>query len=495
MSDRIQAIVMPKLGLSMTEGMVTKWYVSNGSKVQAGEILADIETSKITNELEAFSPGIIRGDLAEEGIDLPVGTLLGLIVTEDVSNEEIREFIDGFDQTSIEDPGIAIQNEASVPSTTRHSKPATTVGAASQGIIVPVSLGGSFETEQIHATHLAKKLAAKHNIDLGKVEGTGRRGRISIADIQTAILSQGGTWNTDLAHSSGPAKSVAGSPQISATPLARKMATQNKIDLNLITPSGRNGRITRSDVEEFIRNHMAQSSSNIPELPDHGDFEEIPISTMRKRIGQRMSESVNTAPHFRLSIDVNIDRLLALRKSINTDDPDIRISINDLLIRACAKSLLEVPEINCQYDGYSLKRFTHADIAVAVAIDDGLITPIVRKANTYDIRSLSEKVENLIIRAKTGRLMPDDILGGTFTISNLGMFGITSFDAIINPPQIAILAIGQVERKMVEIDSRPEFVNIMNMTLSCDHRVLDGAIGAKFLSCLKKYLENPSEMI
>ena len=497
MSERIQAIVMPKLGLSMTEGMVTKWYVSKGSKVEAGDIIADIETSKITNELEALQSGVIEGNLTQEGLDVPVGTLLGLIIQEDVTQEEVDSFISSFDQTKIEDPGLAIQDPKS-EGPKDDSDHSSTSGrqhkVSTEAIFIPEELIGVTDIDQINASHLAKKMAVKLKIDLSKIEGSGRRGRISKSDIKKAIANKTASPKIEKVAETSFKPIDSGDSRISATPLARKMALQHGIDLTQIIPTGRNNRISRTDVESYLNQlNQTPSTEDVGEIIS-SDYEEITISSMRKRIGQRMTESVQRAPHFRLSIDVNVDDLLKVRNELNERDSKTRISINDMLIKACASALTEVPEVNAQYDGATLRRFKNAHIAVAVALKNGLITPVVKATNKKSIAEISHVVSDLANRAKTGHLSPDEITGGTFTISNLGMLGITSFDAIINPPQVAILAVGKRQRVLIEGDPQPIFGSVVNLTLSCDHRVIDGAIGARFLASLKEKLENPYYM-
>ena len=493
MSERIQAIVMPKLGLSMTEGMVSKWHVTAGTKVEPGDIIADIETSKITNELEVHQSGIIGGELIEEGIDVPVGSLIGLLVQEDVSEEEIQEFIAGFSVADIADPEQAIQSEA--PVETQKAAIGSVQDKESAKTEIPESLKGGFDDEKIYATHLARKMGRKLGIDLGKITGTGRRERISINDIRRSITEAGGSLPLTARENSTSQRAIPVKDDlaISATPLARKMAKQEGISLADIQPTGRKGRVSKKDVEDYIS--KSRPSESVPSGIT-GSYEEVKMSSMRKTIGQRMSASKQQAPHFRLTIEAVLDQILDLRLMLNKNArDDHKISLNDVLVKAVAKTLIEVPEVNSQYDGESIRRFASAHVAVAVALDEGLLTPIVRDAQEKSIVEISRCIKDLGSRAKTGRLLPDEIEGGTFTVSNLGMFGIHSFDAIINPPQVAILAIGAGEKQQKVVSGVNQMVTVARFTLSCDHRVLDGAIGARFLKILKSNIEHPYELI
>jgi pyruvate dehydrogenase E2 component (dihydrolipoamide acetyltransferase) len=224
-------------------------------------------------------------------------------------------------------------------------------------------------------------------------------------------------------------------------------------------------------------------------------FEEAPLTGMRKTIAARLQQSKQTAPHYRVQIDAEIDDLLAARKQINDANTDVKVSVNDFIVKACASALMKVPALNVQFDGEVIRQFSDADIAVAVALDEGLITPIVKGANRKGLIAISNEVRDLATRAKLGRLKSEEFQGGTFSVSNLGMFGIKQFDAIINPPQAAILAIGGSEPKPVIRDGELKSVTVVNLSLSSDHRIIDGAVAARFLSVLKGYLQQPATML
>ncbi len=283
---------------------------------------------------------------------------------------------------------------------------------------------------------------------------------------------------------------------VSATPLARRLAGKLGINLHDCRSSGSRGRVSRDDVlaaalllDEHPQTSPVQESAPAP-------FESIPMSGMRRAIASRLQTSKQQSPHFRLSVDLDLERLLALRQDINREVPGVKISVNDLLVKACALALVAVPDVNIQFDeaAQSIRRFTDADISVAVALPAGLITPIVRSANRKSISDISNEIHSLVTRAKAGTLKPEEFQGGTFSLSNLGMLGVRQFDAIINPPQSAILAIGAGEVRAVVRDGQIVARQQMTVSLSCDHRVIDGAAGAAFLRELKRLIETPTLM-
>jgi pyruvate dehydrogenase E2 component (dihydrolipoamide acetyltransferase) len=289
--------------------------------------------------------------------------------------------------------------------------------------------------------------------------------------------------------------------RIAASPLARRLAHQQGVDLRTIVGSGPNGRIIKADIEKWEANPSAGGASRAPSPTSLSQgasalttYDDIPLSGMRKTIAKRLSESKQTIPHFYLSIDCELDELLKLRQQINAA-PDTKVSVNDLVIRAAAVALMRVPEANASWHETSIRQYHQADIAVAVAIDGGLVTPIVRGANSKTVSEISSEMKILVDKARTGKLKPEEFQGGSFSISNLGMFGITSFSAIINPPHGCILAVGAGEQRPVVKNGQLTVATVMTCTLSVDHRVVDGAIGAKFLSEFKAIITNPITML
>lgn len=282
--------------------------------------------------------------------------------------------------------------------------------------------------------------------------------------------------------------------RIFASPLAKRLAEQNALDLHSLQGSGPRGRIVKQDVEQAISQGGQKSPGQRPITPDLGEnaYVDIPHTNMRKVVARRLSESKQTVPHFYVSIEAQIDELLSLRKRLNEGLADQKISVNDLMIRACALSLIEVPEVNAIWTDTYVRQYTSADISVAVSIEGGLITPIIKNAEKKSIVTISKEMKDLAERARTGKLAPHEFQGGTFSLSNMGMFGVTSFSAIINPPQACILAVGAgIERPVIKNGSVIP-ATLINLTLSVDHRVVDGSMGAKFLNVLKKHLENPA---
>ena len=281
--------------------------------------------------------------------------------------------------------------------------------------------------------------------------------------------------------------------RIFISPLAKRLAKQLDINLKLVNGSGPNGRIVKFDIENFDHNKK-ENINNISLSEDN--FEIIKNTSMRKTIAARLVKSKNEAPHFYLSLDCNLDKLLEIRASINTKSNDkYKISVNDMIIKAASASLIKVPKANASWENENTKYYKNTDISVAVAIDGGLITPIVRNVQSKGLYDISSDMKYLSSKAKEGKLLPEEYIGGSFSISNLGMFGIKQFSAVINPPQGAILAVGAGERKAIVINENISIATVMSVTLSCDHRVIDGAVGAEFLSVFKEYIENPSLML
>ena len=281
--------------------------------------------------------------------------------------------------------------------------------------------------------------------------------------------------------------------RIFASPLAKRIAKQRDVDLSLINGSGPNGRILKTDIENFKNNKNLLKNKIIT---NNSNSELIKNSSMRKTIAERLVQSKNEAPHFYLSLDCNIDQLLKIRSMINLKSNDkYKISVNDMIIKAASSSLIKVPKANASWENENTRYFNNTDISVAVAIDGGLITPIIKDVQSKGLLEISEDMKLLANKAKDGKLLPEEYVGGSFSISNLGMYGIKEFSAVINPPQGAILAVGSGEKRPIVLNDQLTIASIMTVTLSCDHRVVDGAVGAQFLSVFKDFIENPSLML
>jgi pyruvate dehydrogenase E2 component (dihydrolipoamide acetyltransferase) len=281
--------------------------------------------------------------------------------------------------------------------------------------------------------------------------------------------------------------------RIFASPLAKRISKQRDIDLNLVSGSGPNNRILKFDIDNFNNNKsLLQNKITL----NTNNSELIKNSSMRKTIAERLVQSKNEAPHFYLSLDCNIDQLLKIRSLINLkSDDQYKISVNDMIIKAASSTLIKVPQANASWENDNTRYFKNTDISVAVAIDGGLITPIIKNVQSKGLLEISEDMKSLANKAKDGKLLPEEYIGGSFSISNLGMYGIKEFSAVINPPQGAILAVGSGEKRPIVVNDQVTIANMMTVTLSCDHRVVDGAVGAKFLSVFKDYIENPSLML
>lgn len=281
--------------------------------------------------------------------------------------------------------------------------------------------------------------------------------------------------------------------RIFASPLAKRIGKQKDVDLSLVNGSGPNGRILKADIENFNNNKDLLQNEIIS---NNNNSELIKNSSMRKTIAERLVKSKNEAPHFYLSLDCNIDQLLKIRSMINLKSNDkYKISVNDMIIKAASSSLIKVPKANASWENENTRYFNNTDISVAVAIDGGLITPIIKDVQSKGLLEISEDMKLLANKAKDGKLLPEEYVGGSFSISNLGMYGIKEFSAVINPPQGAILAVGSGEKRPIVINDQLTIASIMTVTLSCDHRVVDGAVGAQFLSVFKDFIENPSLML
>lgn len=282
--------------------------------------------------------------------------------------------------------------------------------------------------------------------------------------------------------------------RIFASPLAKRIAEQSGYDIATIPGTGPHGRIIKRDVEAFSPSAVSSVSGAVS-MDGDAPYEVIKLSNMRKTIAKRLTESKQTVPHFYLSVDVELDNLLAARKQLNSMSDEYKISVNDFVIKACAAGLMKVPEANVMYLGDVMHQFKRADISVAVAIEGGLITPVIRGADQKGLRQISDETKDLAKRAHEGKLAPEEYSGGTFSISNMGMMGVKQFDAVINPPQAAILAVGAGEQRPVVKNGELTVATVMTVTLSCDHRAIDGAVGASYLAAIKMFLEQPSAML
>lgn len=495
----IRTLEIPKWGLSMEEGTLAQWLINEGSAFSQGQDICEIETSKITNVLEAPWDGVLRRVLAQPGDTLPVGAVLALVADEQVSDSELDAFAASLNSGAPQ-PAAETAPSPAVTTSPEPSAPAAATPAAQDAI--PAALRGETDETQVNATSHALRLAKKQGIDLSKVSGSGRDGRISVADLQAAITAGGSSAELQppAAVKAKPRHATQDDSQIPATPIARRLASQLGINLHDCRRSGSAGRVSRADVEALaaLRGSSEKSVARTAEaVEERAAYDSQPLSAMRRTIASRLQESKRNAPHFRLVSEVDLTRLQALRREVNSALPSLKVTLNDLLVKACAQALMSVPEMNVQYDEASqtIRRFHTADIAIAVALPGGLYTPILREANRKTVGVISRQLHELVTRTKAGTLKAEDFQGGTFCISNLGMFGIRQFDAIINPPQCAILAVGAAESRAVVHEGQIVARERLTLSLSCDHRVIDGAVGATFMQHLQRAIETPSLML
>ena len=337
------------------------------------------------------------------------------------------------------------------------------------------------------------------DININKVESTTDTKAVEDADVISDNLAnpmQDEALNSDVNNRS---TNVDTQERIKSSPLARRMAEQQKIDLALVNGSGPNGRIIRADIEAFSLPDITVVKNDTPQMykEDYSDYEILPINNIRKVVARRLTEAKQEVPHFYLTVDCEIDSLLNVREDLNSraKNNEFKISINDMIIKACAVALMQVPAANASWSEEGIKIYKNANISVAVAINDGLITPIINNANSKGLMTISNEMKELVTQAQDGTLTPDQYQGGTFSISNLGMYGVKNFQAIINPPQGCILAVGKIEKKPVVKNDEISIASIMSATLSVDHRVVDGAIGAQFLDSIKTLIEDPLGML
>jgi pyruvate dehydrogenase E2 component (dihydrolipoamide acetyltransferase) len=513
----IHPVTMPKWGLEMTEGTVTGWKLAEGDKVSKGVELADIETAKIVNTIEADREGTIRKLVAQPGDTLPVGALIAVIGDAGVPAAEIDRFVREYK------PEVPIGDEP-IGETSAPAPVAVPAAAAPTGAELEA------RNAEAHATPIARRVANKLGIDLSTVTGTGPKGRISQEDVEKAA-GNAPAAAPPAAAAAAPAPVVAAAPpprpadleQRNATayasPIALRLANRLGVDLTKVSGTGPKNRISQEDVEQaaaaqgliqpapspetapaqaalaspakIVAGAAVTADAPPPPAAPASGFDLVPHSAMRKAIAAALVKAKQTIPHFYLTIDLEMDRLLDLRKGVNAERSAGKFSLNDFILRATALALKASPDANVHFTDEGVKRFRQVDLCVAVAIEGGLVTPVIRDAGNISLEAISRATADLAKRARARTLKSEDLSGGTFTVSNLGMFGIRQFEAIINPPQGGILAIGNVRREAYETGSGIGFRSVTSVTLSCDHRVIDGAVGAGFLAELKKRIEQP----
>ncbi len=541
-------ITMPRLSDTMTEGVVAKWLKKVGDKISEGDILAEIETDKATMEFESFNSGTLLHIGINEGETAPVDALLAIIGTD---GEDISPLLNASKQAAATAGPVAEDKKAEATPTTDNQQPTTTLPKGV--IVVTMPRLSDTMTDGTVASWLKKigdkvsegDILAEIETDKATMEfesfnaGTllfigVNEGETAPVDSVLAIIGPAGTDITGIAENykkggaATPAKEeaktstvvtekseeaiqvVSDGRRIFISPLAKKIAEEKGINIAQVKGSGENGRIVKSDIENYTPSSQAVTPSAVEGQPTTGNrqqttvqpfvpasetfTEEIKNSQMRKIIAKRLSESIFTAPHFYLTIEVAMDEAMKSRATINTI-PDTKVSFNDMVIKACAMALKKHPKVNSQWREDSILINHHVNVGVAVAVEDGLVVPVLRFTDQMSLSQIGNSVKDLAGRAKSKKLQPNEMDGSTFTVSNLGMFGISEFTSIINQPNSAILSVGAIEEKPVVRNGQIVVGNTMKVTLACDHRTVDGATGAQFLQTLRQYLENPVTML
>jgi len=436
-------ILMPALSPTMEEGTLAKWLITEGDTVSSGDVLAEIETDKATMEIEAVEEGRVAKLLIPEGSEsVKVNAPIAILLEEDEGDDAL----DGYTPSTI---AAAAKSEIPTP------EPARTTSSPDKKS--SPKLKSVENSTRIKASPLAKRLAMEAGLDISSIQGSGPNGRIVKADIDAAS-----------------AAGIHPSTQNAAESANIQSTTTTDVGMPL---GGGAEYLTRMGIEP-------------------GSYDLLPMNNIQRVVAKRLLSSHTNVPDFPLNIDCEIDELLAMRKELNAQAPEgIKISVNDMLIRACALSLKHVPDANASYTPDGIAVHKHADVAVAVAIDGGLITPIVRSAENKGLSTISSEMKDLASRARDRKLKPQEFQGGTFSISNLGMMGIKSFGSIINEPHGMILSVGAGAPRPVVKDGALAVATVMSVTLTCDHRVVDGALGAKWLQHFKRYVEHPITMM
>ncbi|HEV2507201.1 MAG TPA: pyruvate dehydrogenase complex dihydrolipoamide acetyltransferase [Mesorhizobium sp.] len=443
-------VILPKVDMDMATGQISRWFFEEGASVKQGDVLFEIETDKAAMEIDAPASGTLRNITGKERVDIPVGAPVAWIYAE------------GEDAGTPAAPAVAapaepqpvVNGKAETPMSSSQDKPAQTALAVQE---TPAPAGA------VRATPLARRLAREAGLDLAGVTGSGPHGRVVKADVEAAIAGGGA------AKAAAPAAApVAAAP--AAAPAVKPM-----------------------------------SDDAVLKLFEQGSYDLVPHDNMRKTIARRLVEAKSTIPHFYLTLDCELDALLKLRSELNAaapmrktekgDAPAYKLSVNDMIIKAMAQALVAVPDANASWTDTAMVKHKHADVGVAVSIPGGLITPIVRKADQKTLSVISNEMKDLARRARDRKLKPEEYQGGTTAVSNLGMFGIKDFAAVINPPHATILAVGAGEERAVVKGGEIRIATVMSVTLSTDHRAVDGALGAELLGAFKRIIENPMTML
>ena len=532
-----EIVRMPKLSDTMTDGVVAKWHKKVGDKVKSGELLADIETDKATMEFESFQDGVLLHIGVPEKGTIAVDGLIAILGKE---GEDISALLNGAGATKPAVTSSAVEKQETIAPITNNQAQTTALPAGVEVVRMPKlsdtmtegvvekwhkKVGDKVKSGELLADIATDKATMEFEsfqdgvlIHIGVAEGKSvpvdsvlailGKGGEDIAAILKTIEGNKGTeetkGNEDIKETKATSITQTTNNQVQTTnnsadgrvkasPLAKAIAKEKGIDISKVSGSGDHGRVTKSDIENYKPQATSDSSSSKTVnsfVPGTEGYTDEPTSQMRKVIAKRLLESTNGAPHFYLTIEVDMDNAIASRNAINAM-PDTKVSFNDLVIKACAVALRKHPKVNTSWLGDKIRYYSHVHIGVAVAVEEGLLVPIVRFADQKSLTQISAEVKDLGKRAKDKKLQPADWEGNTFTVSNLGMFGIDEFTSIINTPESCILSVGAIKQVPVVKNNQVVPGNVMKVTLACDHRTVDGATGAAFLQTLRTYLENP----
>jgi pyruvate dehydrogenase E2 component (dihydrolipoamide acetyltransferase) len=541
-----EIVRMPKMSDTMTEGVVAKWHKKVGDTIKSGELMAEIETDKATMDYESFNSGTVLYLGVQEGQAVNVNDVLAIVGN---PGEDYKSLLEGSGSKKAPESKAANSSSSNAaPATATETATATAIdtsGIKAEIVLMP-KMSDTMTEGVIAAWHKKVGDTVKSNELLAEIEtdkatmeyesynagtllyiGVEAGNAVPVNGVLAIIGEKDADWKTLLkAHESKaeggtsapskPAETKQESKQqpaaeevshahgsngrIKASPLAKKLAKDKGYDLGKIQGSGDNGRITKVDVENYKPAAQAAPAKgqaapiSLPKVVGQESFEEVPVSQMRKTIAKRLAESKFTAPHFYVTMEINMDKAIEARKSINEISP-VKISFNDMVIKAVAAALRQHPDINVSYLGDKMRKNHHIHIGVAVAVKDGLLVPVVRFADNKSLSHIAAEVKDLAQKAHDKKLQPADWEGSTFTISNLGMFGVDEFTAIINTPDACILAVGGIKETAIVKNGQLVPGNLMKVTLSCDHRAVDGAVGAAFLKTLKGLMEDPVRIL
>ncbi len=469
-------VVMPKLSPTMEEGQISRWLKNEGDTVEVGEGLAEIDTDKATMEATALADGVLRKIIVQAGESVPLGDTIAIIGEAD---EDISTML----------------GEASSSSKTGESEEAKAKPADA------ASINGDKRADA-QATNEAKETAS---VDVEKDEAK----QVDASKAESTDAAAQASSNGEQAQSTN---------RLIVSPLAARMAAEAGVNLNTLKGSGPGGRIVKRDIEDAMKDapqtaQVEQASSpaqtqqvaasqqaaaqSAVQSPVQGasSYRDVPNTEMRRTIARRLTSSIGPVPHFFLTTEIEMERVIELRKQLNELDAELKISLNDMIIKVVAAALMQHLNVNASFQDQHTRFYNQADIGVAVALEDGLITPVIRAANTKTISAIAREIRELAERARNRKLKPEEYTGATFSVSNLGKFGVDEFTAVINPPEAAILAVGAAANQAVVRDGEIVIRNMMRVTMSCDHRVIDGATGAAFLQTFKQIMENPLRLL